>query len=250
MYMKRKQSIVIGIITLIIVLIFFGASRFARHQEIKDAENLLERQLPPETKLPTTNYSLLTTKEVNLPVPFTVQAPYGDWGMPYKEACEEASALMAIRYVFGNNIEDKEDADAAIKDLLRANEVILEYPVDQTLEQVKDLIIEIDTNIPVRIIEDPEVSDLKDELAVGNVIIVPTAGRELKNPFYTQPGPMYHMLVLRGYTEDGYFITNDPGTKRGEGYLYKFERIMNAMHDWNDGDVASGGKRVLVVDPL
>src|SRR5437016_6068593 len=36
-------------------------------------------------------------KFVNLPVPFTVQAPFADWQDPRQEdACEEASALMAV----------------------------------------------------------------------------------------------------------------------------------------------------------
>ena len=45
-------------------------------------------------------------------------------------------------------------------------------------------------------------------------------GRKIGNPFYPYPG--YHMLVVRGYT-DNQVITNDNGTKRGEKYPY----------DWN-----------------
>ena len=248
--MKFSRSIIVGIIILMVVLVVLAIPRIMRHQDIRDVELLLERELPSETRLQATSYKLQAPSEVNLPVPFTVQAPHGDWGMPYQEACEEAAALMAIRYAFGNVIEDKEDADAAIKDLVKANEEILKYPIDQTASQVKDLIVEIDPIIPVRLIDNPGVSDLKKELAQGNVIIVPAAGRMLKNPFFRRPGPVYHMLVVRGYTEDGYFITNDPGTKRGEGYLYTFDRIMDAMHDWNDGDVEDGEKRVLVVESI
>lgn len=39
--------------------------------------------------------------EVNLDVPFTSQAPYKNWHHPYQDFCEEASALMAVRYVKG-----------------------------------------------------------------------------------------------------------------------------------------------------
>ncbi len=55
------------------------------------------------------------------------------------------------------------------------------------------------------------------------------------------------MLVLRGYTKDGYVITNDPGTKRGAQYAYRWSVLLNAIHDWNGGDVENGEKVVIVV---
>ena len=61
-------------------------------------------------------------------------------------------------------------------------------------------------------------------------MLVPTAGRELGNPYYKQPGPIYHFLVIRGYTSK-YLITNDVGTRRGEEYKYKFDILINAVHD-------------------
>ena len=70
----------------------------------------------------------------------------------------------------------------------------------------------------------------------------------LGNPYYKQPGPIYHALVLKGYTKDGKFITNDPGTKRGADYLYDPQVILNAMHEWNSGDVEHGRKMAIVVE--
>ena len=35
---------------------------------------------------------------INLAVPFSAQAPYGDWSLPYLEACEETSALPVDRF--------------------------------------------------------------------------------------------------------------------------------------------------------
>ncbi|KKR45570.1 MAG: hypothetical protein UT82_C0026G0013, partial [Parcubacteria group bacterium GW2011_GWB1_40_14] len=92
------------------------------------------------------------------------------------------------------------------------------------------------------------VDTIKRELAAGNPIIVPAAGRELGNPYFTSPGPLYHMLVIRGYTSDDKFITNDPGTRRGEEYTYKFDILMNAIHDWNGGDVINGKKVIIVLE--
>src|SRR3989338_1080583 len=190
--------------------------KIQKWQRIREAEQLLEHPLPevthpldisPSSSLsPSPNPS--PRPEVNLPVPFTSQAPHANWDMPYQEACEEASALMAFRYAFGNPILSPNDADAGIRDLVRVNEEMLGNPVDQTIAEVRDLMLEIEPSISLRILKNPQVEELKTELSRGNVIIVPLEGRKLKNPFFQSPGPLYHMLVLRGYTSDGFFITD------------------------------------------
>ena len=73
--------------------------------------------------------------------------------------------------------------------------------------------------------------DIKKELAQGNLVITPMAGRILQNPYYRRPGPIYHMVVVRGYTEKE-IITNDPGTRRGEGFRYLNDNFFNSLHDW------------------
>lgn len=251
--MNFKKKIIFGFVLLVVIVaVVLLAPRVQRWLSVREAEQLIERELPavkiPE---PIANPSTDTLPDsVNLPVPFTPQAPHANWDLPYQEACEEASALMAIRYFFGNPILDKADADAGIKDLVNANENILGLGVDQTAAQVRDLILEIDPTIPVSLINNPTIDGLKLQLFQGNVIIVPVAGRKLKNPFFQPPGPLYHMFVLRGYTNDGYFIVNEPGTKRGEGYLYTVELVMEAMGDWNDGDPSNGDKVVLMIEAL
>ncbi len=56
------------------------------------------------------------------------------------------------------------------------------------------------------------------------------------------------MLVIKGYTADGKFITNDPGTRRGADFLYSAATLLNANHDWRaDGKVDRGRKVVLIV---
>ena len=247
--MNNARWKIVAVLIAVVLVSILIVPRLVRRSSVRQAEQLLDRTLPTTYPLLTTTAGELPTA-INLPVPFTTQAPFSNWDLPYQEACEEASALMEIRYVFGNSILSSEDADAAILDLVKTNEEILQYPYDQTAKQVQELISEIDSAIKTRLITDPTIEELKREIASGNVIIVPAAGRLLRNPFFNRPGPVYHMLVLRGYTSDGYFITNEPGTKRGEGYLYTLERIMDAMHDWNGGEVENGQKIVIVVEPF
>ena len=45
---------------------------------------------------------------VSLEVPFTAQAPDGDWSMPYQEACEEAVIIMAKAYLDGEDLSEAE----------------------------------------------------------------------------------------------------------------------------------------------
>jgi hypothetical protein len=92
------------------------------------------------------------------------------------------------------------------------------------------------------------VDDIKAELAAGNLVIVPTNGRLLANPYFTTPGPITHMLVIIGYddngapsnndTATGVFITNDCGTRRGQGFRYGYERLLNAIYDYPTGNHA------------
>jgi hypothetical protein len=73
--------------------------------------------------------------------------------------------------------------------------------------------------------------------------------RLLGNPNFTSPGPLYHNLVLVGYDGDN-IITNDPGTKRGEGYVYNINILYNAIHDFpgKPEDIESGKKAMIVLE--
>ncbi len=184
--------------------------------------------------------------EVNWDVPFTPQAPTGNWDPPFDEACEEASVLMVLRYFQGTPISSPADADSAIRALAAAN-AQLGFPIDDTAAQVVELIASQDPSLDVELLKNPTVDQLKKALSEEKLIIVPAQGQELGNPYFRQPGPPYHMLVLRGYTKNGYVITNDPGTKRGEEYVYTWEKLLSAVHDWNGGDVKNGERVVIVI---
>lgn len=99
-----------------------------------------------------------------------------------------------------------------------------------------------------RVMTDVTVASLRAELAQGNPVIIPAGGRLLKNPYFSGEGPFYHMLVVTGYDARG-FITNDPGTKRGESYWYATDVLMNAIHDWTGvkEEIEKGAKNALVV---
>ena len=77
---------------------------------------------------------------------------------------------------------------------------------------------------------------IRDAVLRGSIVAVTADGRKLGNPNFTPPGPAYHMLLVRGYDPStDTFITNDPGTRRGEGYRYKAETLFSAMQTYDTG---------------
>ncbi len=217
--------------------------------EYVDTE-VIVAELNDETELPV--HELELPVEINLAIPFTSQAPKADWDAPYQEACEEASFYMVHQYYESkpSGIIDVDKANEDLASIVSFEEETLGYGESITAKQTAVLIEDLYKYNRVDVLEDPTIEDLKGHLAEGRPVIVPAAGRELGNPNFQTPGPLYHMLVLRGYTSRGQFITNDPGTRNGKEYVYDFDTIMDAMHDWNEeDDISLGAKRVLVIYP-
>lgn len=89
----------------------------------------------------------------------------------------------------------------------------------------------------VELTYDISVEDIKSEIRNDNLVIVPVDGRKLGNPYYTQPGPPRHKVVIIGYDPDNKeFITNDPGTRLGKQYRYSEQVLFNAIHDYLTGN--------------
>ena len=140
-----------------------------------------------------------------------------------------------------------DEADAALLQIVDFENSWFGFYKDTTAEQT-GILLEAMFNLNYDLIENPTVEQIKQVIVDGYPVIVPAAGRQLGNPNFTGAGPLYHMFVIKGYTADG-FIVNDPGTRLGADYFYTFDVVMNAMHDWNGGDVENGAKIVIVVKP-
>ena len=94
------------------------------------------------------------------------------------------------------------------------------------------------------------IRDMTNEIDKRHILLVQVDGRILKNPYYTQPGPEYHMLVVHGYDPDKKeFITNDPGTRRGKNFRYPAGRLFDALNDYPTGNHAKrkGAQKNMIV---
>lgn len=178
----------------------------------------------------TANKALVAQKFIDLKVLFAPQAPFANWDELHNEACEEASMIMADVY-FNDKPLSAHIMEQGILDLVKW-ETENGYSVDITAAEVVDILKKY-FNLQGEIIDKVNPEKIKSLLDERKLIIVPAAGRLLGNPNYKSPGPLYHMLVIRGYDESrGEFITNDPGTRKGDGYRYKYQKFIKAIHDW------------------
>ena len=180
-------------------------------------------------------------------VPFTSQAPRGNWASPWKDYCEEASVVMAAHFVWGTPLTAK-TAELEMNIIRQFEIAAFGRWRDTGIEQTADILRRLYGFSGIRTVSIASPEDIKTELATGKIVIAPTAGRLLKNPYFTPPGPLYHMVIVRGFDESRReFIVNDPGTRRGEGLRYPQDVLFSAIHDLNDGDILQGEKRVMIV---
>lgn len=178
-------------------------------------------------------------------VPFLVQAPFAKWDALHEDACEETSLIMVNHFLNATTIESATSGDKEINDLVNY-EAGKGYGLSITLLELKDIAVDY-YSLKGREVINPTLTDIKQELANGNPVIIPAAGKLLANPHFSNGGPNYHMMVLTGYDSQG-FITNDPGIKEGEHYRYPFDTLYNAIHDWDAGNILNGQKAYLVLE--
>lgn len=232
--MKIKKKTVLSILVLLFVgipLIFFSLKEAgSKRGETFSPARVIQESEPIYTAEKNVQTSIV------LNVPFTAQAPLGNWGDTRQQnGCEEAAALMAMAWAKGENLTP----EAAEKEIIAISDYELQHMGHFHDSSAEDLVEYIFKgyfgyeNVEVRY--DIDAEDIKSELRDGNLILVPANGKTLNNPFYTEP-PLEHMVVIRGYdSEKREFIVNDPGTSKGEGYHYSEDIVMDAIYNYPTG---------------
>ncbi len=197
--------------------------------------------------------ALVEARLIGQSVPFTSQAPYGQWGDPrQQQGCEEAAALMAIRWVQRRAL----DREQALRILLAIaafeKKTYGSYHDTSAADTIARIFHGYFKYPNVMLRKNITADDIIAALVKGLLVIVPVNGRVLKNPFYKSPGPRDHMLVITGYdpaTDE--FITNDPGTRRGKGFRYQSARLLSAIGDYpttgKNRDGVNRGKVMIVI---
>jgi len=173
-----------------------------------------------------------STNSKNIPVPFTSQAPYAYWGQPWQDTCEETAIVMVDNFYREKTLTTKQIAKDEIMKILNIKNKNFGLSLDENAEQMVKLINEF---LPWegKIIIDPTLEQIKNEINNKQPVIIPVHGKYLYNPHFKNGGPDYHTLVISGYDDNTQeFITQEPGTRYGQNFHYSYNTILNAMHDF------------------
>lgn len=201
-----------------------------------------------------------TTEEVALPVktiiqtvPFTSQAPTGTWSDDRQQnACEEASALMAMWWVKNQKPTSSQDALKQILDIATYEEKTFGTSEDTNPTDTVTRIFEgYFTFKKAQAFSEITLQDIIQEIMKGHLVILPMDGIKLANPHYTQPGPERHMLLIVGYdAKTKEFVTNDSGTRYGSGYRYPQDKVFAAIREYPTGQhlpITGTAKKSMIV---
>lgn len=240
---KWKFYIIISILTVVLT--------FGHWQGKNSNQNAIEKtnEFFPATFLPET---VNIPDKTDLPsdflipdFPFQTQAPLVNWDELHDEACEEASIILVNYYLNDKNIS-AEEMDTQILKMVDWQMKNWGEHKDLTAAETLELAQNI-YHLDGKIIADTNIDVLKQQIAAGHPVIVPTAGRLLGNPNFRSPGPVYHMVVAVGFNDKN-IIVQDVGTKNGEHYAYNQKIFANAWHDWaGSGETIEQGARNMLV---
>ena len=191
---------------------------------------------------------------VSLAVPYTTQAPLGDWGNK-QHTCEEATLVMVDQYLKGNHsgaVIDPRTADAAI------NQITAWKPTQDMTDVQYGQMAKANLAYGYQVLPASRVN-IKTELALGRPVIVGVRTHGLGNahyPGYTshyeQAGwSVSHFIVVAGYDSNDTVILNDPGISAGHGYHISFDQLFFAINDLDQAYPAlNEGQVFLVLAPI
>lgn len=234
---------------------FIENSSQIRSENVKN--DTLDDILQQNESIPQTKEKLAKNEEIELELPvfiendapFISQAPFGVWDDLHDEACEEAVLIIANGFLNNADEISKEVAEKEIQALVAWQMKKYGEHKDLNIAEIKDMALNFYRDELI-VSENINEENFKKILANGDIIIIPAAGRELNNPFFTSPGPLYHALVVIGYDDlKREFITHDPGTKRGKEFRYSYDILLNSVHDFpgKKEKILEGKPRALIV---
>ncbi|KKQ28049.1 MAG: hypothetical protein US42_C0002G0004 [Candidatus Magasanikbacteria bacterium GW2011_GWC2_37_14] len=178
----------------------------------------------------------------NIDVPFTSQAPAGNWSEPWKNACEETSIYMVSSFYADDTIK-RDEAIKHIKEILAAKNKEFQISKDESLEKISELIALLGLPWKTEIVVNPSLEDIKKQLVDNQPIIAPVFAPALH---YTAGGPDYHVMVITGYDDStNEFIVNDPALKNGKGIRFDYDVFMKEIHDLNQTNYKAGKNALL-----
>ncbi|MEA2646409.1 MAG: hypothetical protein QOE92_1492 [Chloroflexota bacterium] len=161
-----------------------------------------------------------------LKVPYSVQAPRGNWKV-FEEACEEDVLLMYHDYLDGDHRDNipADEADPALRALQQWQVTNWGGEKDLTLERTGQL-AEAYYGYKYEVMT-ATIESIKAQVSLGRPVIIPVMTHSLQNPHYG-PKSVYHEVLIKGYKDDG-VVTNDGGVQEGKNWFYSWSVMFGAI---------------------
>ena len=171
-------------------------------------------------------------------VPFTTQAPY-KWISPWTEYAEEACVYMAMAWVRGSELGDFRKRSNDLVTIGEWENENIGGSGDTTVIQTLQILTGYYLWERAYLSLDPSVEYMVNEIENGHVIILPINGQILDSPYYSDPAPAHHNLLIVGVDkETQVFIVHDPGTIRGANLEISYEKILESNQDLDGEQIA------------
>lgn len=251
---RRNLYILIGILIIVLAGGYFINRKFSQKDQLLSAEIspipsvvASPTPSPEEEESPSLQAQEIPESYLIKNFPFQPQAPFAVWDELHDEACEEAAVILVQWWNENKSSILAQRMDEEILKMVDWQVKTWGAHKDLTVKETAELAQEF-YGLKLTPKYGIDIETIKKAVSKNQPVIVPTAGRLLGNPYYRQPGPIYHMLVIIGY-EGRTIITQDIGTKRGEHYRYNEKILFNAIHDWNGSPEAieQGQKAMLTL---
>ena len=167
-------------------------------------------------------------------VPYTAQAPTGNWDAAHEEYCEAAAALMVGRYYqnlkYAGDRIPPADADQAMGQIVAYERQTWPGVLDLSLDRVAQVtqhFYNLDATIGPA-----SLAAVKRALAGGQPVLIPLmthggpGGARIAAPYGSVS--VYHVIVITGYDTQKVY-TNDPGFVQGQNWAYTWDVLQSAM---------------------
>jgi hypothetical protein len=174
---------------------------------------------------------------LRLTVPFTTQAPLGDWAN-HQESCEEANLAQVAAYWGGDHsaVLDPHTADRTINALVAWQVKNWGHEDDLTDIRLGQL-GEAYYGYQYEVLPLSE-SAMQDQLKLGRPVILGVTTHGLGNEHYPgysshylQPGySVSHFITIVGF-DGSSFVLNDPGLTPGRGYHVQYDQLIFAINN-------------------
>ena len=215
-----------------VYLIFGGVCHRQQHPAAPHAAVVFTR---PASPVPTPSVAATPSPlppSVFIKVPYTDQAPLGNWDAAHEDYCEAAAMLMYGAFMQGDrrDVIPPSEADRRMSQLVAWERQSWPGVLNLPLSDVAQVGAHFYNATPV--LDDATLPNIERALAAGHPVIIPlmthgAPGGQKINQYYGTLN-VYHVLLITGYGPN-YLVTNDAGIGLGENWRYTWTVLSAAM---------------------